>query len=210
MAGPRAGGDWPEALPRLEEIRLDGARWRSHCCSAFDGSAVRADPRSPRRAAPSEILKTKAGRGRQSRPDSSAAVSWWRLRSPVMLLWRARIVLRVTSLASVDPASARTGVESAHDRPQPRSIRNVQIAGVFPAGHRTDAAIPGQGRGRDQRAPADALTANFALVIEDRPDTLVSPDRGGTLRVTPVTSPPMGIPLERGRFISDPISEEAS
>jgi len=204
----------PEAFARLEEIRLDGARWRSHClfrfrrvcCAADSGGSTTAGrrPKSSRR---------KAGAGRQSRRiraqqflvASEIALSMLLLAAPdcsceVTCACKASIRLppeRVLSLQMIAPAS--------------KYPQAVQIAEFFPAGHRTDRAIPGVKAVRDQRAPATALTANFALVIEDRPDTLVKPQTVvGLYGVTPGYFFRHGNPLERGRFISDSDKRGAS
>jgi putative ABC transport system permease protein len=201
----------PEALPRLEEIRLDGrALAFTLFVSLSTGLLCGLIPAvQPRRAAPYDVLKTegRGAAGNRGRIRAQQFLVASEIALSMLLLAGAGLLMRsYLRLQQVDPGFRPERVLSLQiTAPASKYPQPAQIAEFFRQVAERIAAIPGvKSVGGISAPPLTALTANFALVIEGRPDTLVKPQTVvGIYGVTPGYFAAMGIPLERGRFISD-------
>ncbi|HTM49608.1 MAG TPA: ABC transporter permease, partial [Bryobacteraceae bacterium] len=201
----------PDALPRLDEIRLDGrALAFTLILSLSTGFLCELLPAAqPNRAAPNEVLKMEGrgeagGRGRiraqQILVASEIAMS-------MLLLAGAGLLLRsYLRLQSVDPGFRPQRVLSLQiTAPASKYPQPAQIADFFKRVTDRISALPGvKAAGGISAPPLTAESATYALVIEDRPETLVKPQTVvGIYGVTPGYFTAMGIPLVRGRFIAE-------
>src|SRR5260221_7866045 len=201
----------PEALPRLEEIRLDGrALAFTFFVSLSTGLLCGLIPAvQPRPAAPYDVLKTegRGAAGNRGRIRAQQILVASEIAMSMLLLAGAGLLLRsYLRLQSVDPGFRPERVLSLQMMaPISKYPQPAQIAEFFRQVTERISAIPGvKAVGGISAPPLTALTANFALVIEDRPDTLIKPQTVvGLYGVTPGYFAAMGIPLERGRFISN-------
>ncbi len=201
----------PEALPRLEEIRLDGrALAFTLFVSLSTGLLCGLIPAvQPRRASPYDVLKTegRGAAGNRGRIRAQQILVASEIALSMLLLAGAGLLMRsYLRLQSVDPGFRPERVLSLQmTAPASKYPQPVQIADFFRQVTDRIAAIPGvKAVGGISSPPLTALTAAFALVIEDRPDTLLKPQTVvGLYGVTPGYFTAMGIPLERGRLISD-------
>jgi putative ABC transport system permease protein len=201
----------PEALPRLEEIRLDGrALAFTLAVSLSTGLLCGLIPAiQPRGAAPYDVLKTegRGSAGNRGRIRAQQVLVAAEIALSMVLLAGAGLLMRsYWRLQSVDPGFRPERVLNLQiTAPVGKYPQAVQIAEFFRQVTDRIAALPGvKAAGGISAPPLTAQTAAFALVIEGRPDTLVKPQTVvGLYGVTPGYFAAMGIPIERGRLISD-------
>ena len=201
----------PEGLPRLEEIRLDGrALAFTLALSLSTGLLCGLIPAvQPRGAAPYEVLKTegRGAAGNRGRVRAQQILVAAEIALSMLLLAGAGLLMRsYLRLQSVDPGFRPERVLTLQiTAPQGKYPQPIQIADFFRGITDRIAALPGvKAVGGISAPPLTAQTSAFTLVIEDRPDTLVKPQTVvGLYGVTPGYFAAMGIPLERGRYISD-------
>jgi predicted permease len=200
----------PEALPRLDEIRVDGrALTFTLLVSLSTGLLCGLIPAlQSRGAAPYDILKSE-GRsvsGSRGRILAHQALVAAEIAMSMLLLAGAGLLLRsYLRLERVDPGFRPDRVLSLQlTAPFVKYPKPEQIAAFFRRITDRIASLPGvKAVGGISAPPLTALAAAFPLVIEDRPETLANPRTTvGLYGVTPGYFSAMGIALERGRFVS--------
>jgi putative ABC transport system permease protein len=201
----------PEALPRLEEIRIDsGALAFTLLVSLATGLLCGLIPALQSRGiAPFDVLKSE-GRGASSsrgRIRAQQVLVAAEIAMSMLLLAGAGLLLRsYMRLQRVDPGFRPEHVLSLQlTAPNNKYPKPEQIAAFFRRVSTRIATLPGvKAVGGISAPPLTALAAASALVIENRPETLATPRTTvGIYGVTPQYFSAMGIPLERGRFLSD-------
>jgi predicted permease len=201
----------PEALPRIEELRMDGrALAFTLLVSLATGLLCGLIPAlQSRKRTLYDVLKTE-GRGTVShrgRIRAQQILVASEIAMSMLLLAGAGLLMRsYLRLQSVDPGFRPERVLNLQlTAPASKYPQPAQIAEFFRQVASRIAALPGvKAVGGISAPPLTAQTAAFALVIEDRPETLAKPQTVvGLYGVTPGYFTAMGIPLDRGRFISD-------
>ncbi len=201
----------PDALPRLEEIRVDGGALAfTVLVSLSTGLLCGLIPAlQSRSAAPYDVLKSE-GRsvgGSRGRIRAQQALVAAEIAMSMLLLAGAGLLLRsYLRLQRVDPGFRPEHVLSLQlTAPNTKYPKPEQIAAFFRRVTARIAVLPGvKAVGGISAPPLTALSTAFPLVIENRPETLATPRTTVSLYgVTPNYFSAMGIPLERGRFVSD-------
>ena len=201
----------PEALPRLDEIRVDGrALSFTLLISLSTGLLCGLIPAlQSRGAAPYDVLKSEgrsagSSRGRIRAHQTLVAAE---IAMSMLLLAGAGLLLRsYLRLERVDPGFRPERVLNLQlTAPFVKYPKPEQIAAFFRRVTDRIAALPGvKSVGGISAPPLTALAAAFPLAIEEKPETLANPRTTvGLYGVTPEYFSAMGIPLERGRFVSD-------
>ena len=199
----------PEALPRLDEIRVDGrALGFTAMVSLLTGLACGLLPAwQTRNSAPYDILKNE-GRGSSGsrgkiRAQQALVVS--EIAMSMLLLTGAGLLLRsYLRLQQVNPGFRTEKVLSLQlTAPYSKYPKPEQISAFYARVSERIGALPGvRAVGGISSPPLTALANTFALAIEERPETLAMPrTMVGIYGVTPGYFAAMGIPLERGRYI---------
>ena len=201
----------PDVLPRLEEIRVDGGVLAfTLFVSLSTGLLCGLIPAlQSRGAAPYDILKSegRSASGSRGRIRAQQVLVAAEIAMSMLLLAGAGLLLRsYLRLQGVDPgfrpdhvlSLQLTAANSKYPKPE-------QIAGFFRRVVAEISRLPGvKAVGGVSAPPLTALSVAFPLVIENRPETLATPRTTVAIYgVTPQYFSAMGIPLERGRFVSD-------
>ena len=201
----------PESLPRLEEIRVD---WRALAftvaVSISTGLASGLIPAwQTRKSAPFDVLKSE-GRGAAGSRGRNRAQQWLviaEIAMSMLLLTGAGLLLRsYLRLQQVDPGFRAERVLSLQlTAPGSKYPKAEQISAFFERVSQRIGALPGvKSVGGISAPPLTALADTFPLAIEERPETLATPrTMVGLYGVTPGYFATMGIPLERGRLVSE-------
>jgi predicted permease len=201
----------PDALPRLEEIRVDTrALAFTLFVSLSTGLLCGLIPAlQSRGAAPYDVLKSE-GRsvgGSRGRVRAGQALVAAEIAMSMLLLTGAGLLLRsYLRLQRVDLGFRPESVLSLQlTAPFVKYPKPEQIAAFFRQVTRRISTLPGvKAVGAISAPPLTALSAPFALVIENRPEMMATPRTTVDLYgVTPKYFSAMGIPLVRGRFVSD-------
>jgi putative ABC transport system permease protein len=201
----------PDALPRLEDIRVDaGALAFTVFVSLFTGLLCGLMPALQScGAAPFDILKAegRGAAGSRGRIRAQQALVAAEIAMSMLLLAGAGLLLRsFLRLQRVDPGFRPEHVLSLQlTAPYSKYPKPEQIAGFFRRVTNRISTLPGvKAVGGISAPPLTALAAAFPLVIENRPEMMATPRTTvGLYGVTPQYFSAMGIPLERGRFVSD-------
>jgi putative ABC transport system permease protein len=200
-----------DVLPRLEDIRVDGGALAfTVFVSLFTGLLCGLMPAlQSRGAAPYDILKSegRGAAGSRGRIRAQQALVAAEIAMSMLLLAGAGLLLRsFLRLQRVDPGFRPDHVLSLQlTAPFSKYPKPEQIAGFFRRVTARISTLPGvKAVGGISAPPLTALSAAFPLVIENRPEMLATPRATVSLYgVTPQYFSAMGIPLERGRFVSD-------
>jgi predicted permease len=201
----------PDSLPRLEEIHVDsGALAFTVFVSLATGLLCGLIPAlQSRGVAPYGILKSegRSGGGSRGRIRAQQVLVAAEIAMSMLLLAGAGLLLRsYQRLQRVDPGFRSEHVLSLQmTAPFTKYPKPEQIAAFFRRVTSRIATMPGvKAVGGISAPPLTALSAAFPLVIENRPETLANPRTTvGLYGVTPQYFSAMGIPLERGRFVSE-------
>ena len=201
----------PDALPRFDEIRIDGRTLGfTILVSISTGLLCGLMPAlQSRKAAPFEILKAegRGAAGSRGRIRVQQILVAAEIAMSMLLLAGAGLLLRsYLRLQSVNPGFRTERVLSLQVTASPALYPNAnQLADLFQRMDSRIAALPGvRASGGISSPPLTAFSTTFPLTIEGRPETLTKPQTVvGVYGVTPGYFSAMGMTLERGRFLSE-------
>jgi putative ABC transport system permease protein len=201
----------PDVLPRLEDIRVDGGALAFTVLVALSTGLLCGllPALQSRGAAPHDILKSegRSAAGSRGRIRAQQTLVAAEIAMSMLLLAGAGLLLRsYLRLQRVDPGFRPDHVLSLQlMAPFSKYPKSEQISAFYRRVTSRISTLPGvKAVGGISAPPLTALSDAFPLVIEGRPETLATPRTTvGLYGITPQYFSAMGIPLERGRFVSD-------